>query len=616
MWRAGREEWERKEVRKKLQEIEQELKPGRAIYFEDPFGKTRYERSEALEREIGTFLESIEQTENVYVIITSREEIFKEFEKEHLSSVELRNFEKKLNIKRPSYDYEKRKEILFRWAESKSCKWLFDHSLVNTILEYIKDRRKLPTPLSIRDFVYSSISLVEEFELLKKIEDKSKETARSFAKEVENMSDDKILFLLFPFISNFRISFVKSKYEKLAKKLKEQKPWEFERTLEWFKDDKVTIYNNRIAFSHPSYYEALEYLLVEKGRPTRINRDLYSKVLLELLENDNTVDIAAVEIAYNFDKVSEKLRDLFFKLFENEKVVDMLTERVAEDFEGLSDQVKGGLLLKLAKNDISLPWVVAPIIRNYNALPKEVRNLLFELPEDQKTVELVVLEIVYNFNRAPKEVRNLLFKISERPEVQSILKTALEDYDMLTEETKDELLLKLAESRKTAPAVSSTLTLNFDNIPVDIRNELLLRLSKKDIGLVALDIVFHFDKLPHEIRNLLFELPIDDETADYLAEALLGYFDELPNTLRNRLTAKLAENDSTAWLMGWAITENYNKLPENVRGLLFLIAENQKAAEQVARAIKHYFDRLPSKVRKLLDRLPTSHLCTHENGIA
>ncbi|MDY6966880.1 MAG: hypothetical protein SVM80_13105, partial [Halobacteriota archaeon] len=99
-------------MRKRLENINSELRSKNIIYFEDPFGKTKYERRESLERDIDTIIDSVRQTKDVFVIITSREEVFKEFEKEAISTTELKEFESRLNIKKPSYDYEKRCEML------------------------------------------------------------------------------------------------------------------------------------------------------------------------------------------------------------------------------------------------------------------------------------------------------------------------------------------------------------------------------------------------------------------------------------------------------------------------------------------------------------------------
>ncbi len=117
-WIKGGELTERIEVRRKLEDIRAELKPGHIIYFEDPFGRTKYERRAGLEREIGTIISTVRQVKDAYVILTSREEVFKEFEKEKLSAKVLKEFERKLNVKKPSYDAEK-KGFFFRGQKQK-----------------------------------------------------------------------------------------------------------------------------------------------------------------------------------------------------------------------------------------------------------------------------------------------------------------------------------------------------------------------------------------------------------------------------------------------------------------------------------------------------------------
>jgi len=97
-WIGGEDNEQMRITRDKLIQIESELKPKHVIYFEDPFGRTKYEATETLEREIKIIIENVEQIEDVFVIITSREEVFKEFEKEKLSDIDLKQFERKLNI--------------------------------------------------------------------------------------------------------------------------------------------------------------------------------------------------------------------------------------------------------------------------------------------------------------------------------------------------------------------------------------------------------------------------------------------------------------------------------------------------------------------------------------
>ncbi|MCK4733480.1 MAG: hypothetical protein KAT65_13590, partial [Methanophagales archaeon] len=303
-WIKGGEPAERIEVRKRLENISAELKPRHIIYFEDPFGRTKYERREGLEREIETIIDTVKQVEDDYVIITSREEVFKEFEKKKLSAKALEVFEKKLNIKKPSYDYRKREEIVLKWAEEENCKWLGNDKLKKLVLEAIKDEKILPTPLGMKDFAVATFDIEKKDELSEKIEEKSKETAKAFAEEIKNMTDDKILFLSFPFISNyFEVEFVRGAYPELVEELDLKDAWEFDRILNWFKDDKIDSSGNYLGFSHSSYSEALPYLLVEDGYTTRINREIFSKLLFKLAEKDKAAGYVAWAVAFNFDKL-------------------------------------------------------------------------------------------------------------------------------------------------------------------------------------------------------------------------------------------------------------------------------------------------------------------------
>jgi len=473
-WILGGESAERNEVRRRLEDIGAVLKPGRIIYFEDPFGKTRYERREGLEREIGTIVDNIQQVGDVYVIITSREEVFKEFEKEKLSAVELQEFEKKLNIKNPSYNYEKRKEILLKWAGEKNCKWLGTKKLTGLVLESIKAEKTLPTPLSIRDFARATFDVEDEDELKGEIKEKSQETAKAFAKEIKDMSDDKILFLSFLFISDhFEIEFVRATYQEMVEELTLKDAWEFDRIFNWFKDDKINIVTEHISFSHPSHSEALEYLLAEDGYPTLMNKEIFSKLL--------------------------------FKLSEKDKAARCVAETIVDNFDKLPADVRNGLLLKPSEKNKAARYVVWVVTRNFGKLPDNVRSLLFKLSEKDETAGTIVWAVVNNFGELPNNARDLLFKLSERDEIAKIV----------------------------ADAVAN----NFDELHGGVRTELLLKLSEKDeTAEIVADIVAHyFDELPNTARDLLFKLSEKDETAMYAAKAIANNFDRLPEDVRNLL---------------------------------------------------------------------------------
>jgi len=449
-WRMGGEEAERIEVRRRLEDIEIELEPKHVIYFEDPFGKIKYEKRGGLEREIGTIIETVRKVEDVYVIITSREEVFKEFEKERLSGTELRDFERRLNIKRPSYDYEKRERMLINWAEESNCRWLENEELKELVLDRIRKGKILPTPLSIREFAVASSNIENEEKLRKLLEEKSKETARAFAEEIKKMTDDKILFLSFSFIWIFKIEFLREMYQELVDELHLKGAWEFDRVLDWFKDDKIDINKvfggKRILFSHPSYAEALEFILTENGYPSRINKEIFSKVLIKLPEIEEAAWGVAWAVAENFDRLPKNVRKLLFKLSEREEAAGYVV------------------------------WAVAG---NFDRLPKNVRKLLFKLAEKKEAALDVAMAVAENFNEVPEDVRKLLFKLSEREEAAKDVAWAVAWYfNRLPEDVRNQLLLKLSEKKEAAEYLAMVVSENFDKIPEDVRGRVIDALAK------------------------------------------------------------------------------------------------------------------------------------------
>lgn len=349
-WIKGGEFVERIQVRKALENIRKELKPGCVLYFEDPFGKTKYERREGLEREIGAIIDSLEHIKDVYVIITSREEIFKEFEKEKLSAKNLRDFENKLNMKKPSYDYNRRSQIIQKYAEEMKCKWYEDDKLKEFVLEYIKHENILPTPLSIRDFAGATTNVKTKNEIIIKLEEKSNETAKAFAREIENMTYDKILFLSFPFISRyFEIPFVKEMYKDLVRELGLKEVWNFDKVFNWFKDDKINIKNKYIEYSHSSYSEALKYLLIKHN----IYNDLFIKILNKLTERDESAIHVALFMRDNFDILPENSRhELLLQLSDKKVCSGAIIMALAENYHKISSNLRSELFSKLIKKGI------------------------------------------------------------------------------------------------------------------------------------------------------------------------------------------------------------------------------------------------------------------------
>lgn len=227
-WNKGNEPEERKIVRTYLEFLEEVIQEHCINYLEDPFGKVKYERRESLEREIANSLTTVRLNNESYVVITSREEVFKEFENEVLSKNQLERYEKSLNIKKPSYDYERRMEILKLWSNYYQCDWINNIEQFDEIEFLMTDDKNLTTPLSIKSFASASRKTSNLEDLIQIFLNKSEETFIVFAKEIMEMSLDKQIFLIFPFIGTFNKKRMKRLYNYVIKNINIKSAEDFE----------------------------------------------------------------------------------------------------------------------------------------------------------------------------------------------------------------------------------------------------------------------------------------------------------------------------------------------------------------------------------------------------
>jgi hypothetical protein len=522
-------------VAKKLIEIEDTLEPRHIYYYEDPFGKTKYEHNTQLQRSISNIIDTAATSHDTYVIITSREEIFKEFQDRNS---EIKNYEQKLVIKTPSYNYDKRKEMLLKRAESENSAWLGDNDTRNAILKWMEEAIMLPTPLNIKNFVDAIKKKTDKQEILDIMKKKSKQTAESFGKEIEDMiphHPDRMIFLSFPFISeSYSVDFVEAKYEELIKDLEKElnlvNPWKFAAVYEQL-EDKIENKDGRLRFSHPSYSEAIKYIISEDRFITKA-AEILGKVLLKL------AGYSAYEYLHSGVSV---------------KYTAGVAGTVAANFGYLPSEVQE-LLFDLAKNKARAAYVVYAVASNYDNLPENVQKLLFDLAKSEQAA--VARAVDSYFSNLPQDVRNrLLLEVAvNKDALQHVVHTVASNYDNLPENVQ-KLLFDLAKSEQ--PDVAKAIVDNFSNLPQDVRNRLLLEASvnKDAVEGVVYVVASNYDNLPENVQKLLFDLAKNKYTVETLTRVLFdaeppghpwhtypkfttsphGFFDKLPKMVGEKL---------------------------------------------------------------------------------
>lgn len=173
---------------------------GKAIYLEDPWGKIEFERLESLFREIGTFIADVKR-KRCKIVVTSREKVFKEFEKKKETVEDLWEYVTQLKVNL-AYSKESLVEMLIKYITVFEPAWGKGEELIKVALESIE--KKLRTPMSIKKLMDYSENIDSIKDLREAIEKAAEETKVAFANEIKEMFKkeeyDRLVFLSFSYI--------------------------------------------------------------------------------------------------------------------------------------------------------------------------------------------------------------------------------------------------------------------------------------------------------------------------------------------------------------------------------------------------------------------------------
>jgi hypothetical protein len=379
IWNSGSETQDRAFIRKKLRECV--FKPNSVTYFEDPFGKTIFEDSEELRRTIDYIISKI-QNLDAKAIITSREEVFNQFIKEKLSQKDLKALTVEMRLKKPSYDEEKMIEILTQWATEFECKWLQDESLKAFVI--LQARKKLTTPLSLRDFALSSKNSLDKSQLDSLINEKSKAVKAAFAEEIAKMPKEKILFLtIIAILKPVKIPIVKSKYQELCENFGfDIDQYSFESLQNHFSAKIGRDWDeDYFEFTHPSY---------EEGIITSWNRieimNFFLKILDTLIRDENPRVRGSCGVI-----LIKNLTEFRFEQKAEEFIEKILRDKKADTRFGVADAVSvyfQNLPFELGMNYVNRMIndrnrsiriaSIQTISRNFEKIPRNVALSFFE----------------------------------------------------------------------------------------------------------------------------------------------------------------------------------------------------------------------------------------------
>jgi hypothetical protein len=327
VWEIGGEPLQREKVRRKISDCR--IKDNSITYLEDIFGKTKFEDREDLRRTIGVFLDKIEHS-SARVIISSREKVFREYEKEKLSQSDLRQYSIELALMKPSYSKDKLYRILVLWAMHFGCKWLENTDFAVSVVQLAT--KSLATPLSLRDFASESVQSVDLETIKAIISKKSKETKNAFAEEITQMHKESLLFFsIVCLLQPIEPVKLEQLYTDLCKDFQLDLDSNSFNDLENQYDSKIRRddAHSELSFKHPSY---------EEGVVNCWNKSGISKFLLEIIQKLMKDDQPRVRGSCGYSLL-KFYSDIEFKNNANEIIHRVIKDEKAEARRGVAEAV-------------------------------------------------------------------------------------------------------------------------------------------------------------------------------------------------------------------------------------------------------------------------------------
>ncbi|AKB36817.1 hypothetical protein MSSAC_2227 [Methanosarcina siciliae C2J] len=582
------------EKKNRFEKIESELKEKQIFYFEDPFGEKEYERTEFPGKKIKAIINKIREYDNIYLIITSRSEIFQNFNLRNYL-FELDKFEQRLSTKNNFQEYKGRENLLLAWAKKNRCRWLFNIELKAYVLELLKSPTNLPSPLRIRDFCVASCNTTDSAILGEKIIEKSKDTPICFADEISTFSADKILFLSFPFTSgSFKLEFVEEKYSEMVQEFGIKNALIFASVFKWFRSDKIEVFNDLIQFSHPSYLQALKYLLETKECSTTIFPEIFSKFLCKLAEDKNAAGYVSRVIADNYNQLPKETHSLFFTLAENDNSKKSVARTLVYNYSNLPKEVQALLHDLYLEADIKIE-IARAITDYFNVVPEELKTLFFDISRDDKFAGHLARSIACNYNNLPEDAKNLIFEIYGKGKFEKEISYAIvENYENLPDHIKC-LLFKMLEQEVSRPHIAKAVADTHGTLPASVLEYILIKLSKDKNceKFVSKAIIKNFDRVPENIRNILFGYIENSQNIEYITQSVEGNFSRLPEETSMKILSKFAVNEKTTKHAVRILIRNFDISSISLRTLL---SELIKSSNNVKKYALNYVEKKPNRI--------------------
>lgn len=372
IWLSGQEYDDRKTQRRIMESIvgNRDIPPNSVVYFEDPFGRTEFEKRDSLYAFLPPFRQYL-STIRCKVIITSRSEIFDLFTKDGLLNHELANLKREINIVSPSYSQTGLVTMLSNYLS------LYNVSPSKKLLQFVNQsilKGIICTPFEIRELYMVLQTSPQDTKILQKaIHDSRNHLTRLFALELKSIGEDKLIAYILVFLfgkKNYR--FMSHLFTKVlnkrhnTSKAKTPKLREITTGFSGMRIEKYGKTSELMRFSHPLYEDALVFFTLNN----EVSKTLFVDIFHTLQEDRR--DIA---ILRSLSRLTHRYPELTLKLL-NQINSDLLSANTPAAINLMCKLIGASIMFE--RNKYSLSRDYKRVILNSRNLDEILNNLNVE----------------------------------------------------------------------------------------------------------------------------------------------------------------------------------------------------------------------------------------------
>jgi len=404
---------------------------------------------------------------------------------------------------------------------------------------------------------------------------------------------------------------MKQLYSVLVNELNLKNSLEFESILSWFEDDKIEYDSHHISFSHPSYYEALSYLLSDSEHQTTFDKSVFAHVLLYMANHGYNLEFVADSITQNYNRLPLEIRD---KLLEQLKSSNMPTVKfylamcVEKNFEQLPKNLREHIISHVSDIPSAARTLTSTIVNKENEIDALLRNrILLKFCHIKESAELIAFHLIHSLNKFECELYQKLLKEIFKDSYGHIIFGRYIDhyYKRLSIQLKNDFLVRLSNSEFYKGEAGKLLLQNIKKESNSFEESLLNDLAKNTESSyhIARYLDFEKDKISSVLLEKILNSLSESNNSDTIT-AICKFLDKNFHTLELSLVMKIMDKirlkePAPAYLIG-TILNNYNDLPFNIQNYIFEFIQNDDYKTDVLIRIAQHFSVLPKNIQDLL----------------